>query len=594
MINNIYIKGGIFKIEKMKRLKISFLCTISVVILFILILSQISIAQDAEEVTGITVYRVYPFKSIEMYELKTIFVKNYSYVDFSIDVPWSTPFSFREEKKEEIISYLESNSYISQESIVSYSRKGNISQNEYIYFQFKNKPKFGCVIFPTMLVGIGELTETGEYITVSDMNSRRQDFLSFFEDFIIETHGFKIYFQQTSFFSGEPLTGGSMIWTRIIRATPNFNTFSDEQLMDFLYFNYYDFEKIKTDDYRQMALISSFSNGFIDEVVLFDGYNLQSSKTYYNYPLDRNINIIRLHMLTELNYILLPYAINEVSELQENLDSLENELTYLNGKTSEQIKQSGLLEDLTYYKSVFRELQHLDLNLKLRNTDSIYETSFGPNINEQHNRLSAYLLDINTQYYFLREYYNNLLNSAYSGENLNLQFSIFIATIIGLLLTIGAPYGIDWYRYNFSKPNFSVHFKPTSGKTFIEKKLQEINILPNKKQLIWLMLHNNGKIIKDNWYCIVDFEKGFSIIPIEETKYKDVDFLKHYTIQKKYNVAHYSSTDVSPLFPHNETYVFPMVVKTPKKEKYYNVNVTIFTGNHKNKFEHHLRVKIEK
>ena len=108
------------------------------------------------------------------------------------------------------------------------------------------------------------------------------------------------------------------------------------------------------------------------------------------------------------------------------------------------------------------------------------------------------------------------------------------------------------------------------------------------------MLHNNGKVITDNWFCIIDFEKGFNLTPIEKTRYKDVDFVKHYTIQKKYNAAHFNSADFSPIIPYDETVIFPVVIKTPSKLKKYPVRVTVLTGNHKNKFIHHLSIVIKK
>ena len=443
--------------NKTKFLWILFAC-----LLFIPTICPITTSQNIEdfEATGITVYRVYPFSPTDEYELETIFFKNYSYTNFSIDIPWSTPFSFNPTKKQMILENIENNSYVSQDSIVVYSRNGTFSQNEYLFFEFKDETNYECIIFPTMLIGIGELTETNEYISISEMNQRRNDFLSFFENFLMDMPQLCLHFQQKKFLSGEPLPRESMVWTRIIRVSPNFNYLSDEQIIDFLKFRTFEFEKVVTEDKLKMMISCSISSDYINEIVLFDGYNLGSWKTYYNYPLGLNENMIRICMLTELNYVLLPFALNELCELQESLDSFESNLTNLNGKSPDEIKNSGTFEVLTDYKSTFRELQHLDISIKLRNTDNLFETVFGPEINKQYEQLSIYLEDIDTQYYFLKDYYNDLLNSAYTDSTIKLQFYAIIIAIIGMISTITFPLIRDWYRYNYSTPDFSVHFKP--------------------------------------------------------------------------------------------------------------------------------------
>jgi len=175
--------------------------------------------------------------------------------------------------------------------------------------------------------------------------------------------------------------------------------------------------------------------------------------------------------------------------------------------------------------------------------------------------------------------------------NLNLFFYVALPIIFAIL----SPFIKDWVSYRFSKPKFKIHFKPTIGTTYKEEPVQEIILLPNKQQLIWVMIHNNGKVIKDNWFVNVDFTDDFVPISIDETEFKDVDFKKKYTIQKeKYQVAHFNSNDFSPLFPYDETFIFPIVLKTPKTENEYDVSVAVRTGNHREKYTHSLKIKIEK
>ncbi len=108
------------------------------------------------------------------------------------------------------------------------------------------------------------------------------------------------------------------------------------------------------------------------------------------------------------------------------------------------------------------------------------------------------------------------------------------------------------------------------------------------------MLHNDGKSITHNWQCIKNFNKTFKVIPIEKTEFSDIDFKKSYTIQKKYSAAHFNTVDINPLFPHDETFVFQVVVKTPENPDKYPVKVVVYSGNHKNKFVHNLSILVNK
>lgn len=188
-------------------------------------------------------------------------------------------------------------------------------------------------------------------------------------------------------------------------------------------------------------------------------------------------------------------------------------------------------------------------------------------------------------FFFLKDYISSI--------NLD-EGNLFFYVAIPIILAILAPFINDWVNYRFTTPKIDIFFKPADGKTFKERKKQEIELKPNKEQLIWVMLHNNGRVIKDHWFVNVDFEKGFGPIDIEKTSFKDVDFVKEYSIQKKYNVANFNSSDFSPLFPYDETFIFPIVVKTPKDEKEYAVRVTVRTGNHRNKLRHEMKIKIKK
>lgn len=186
-----------------------------------------------------------------------------------------------------------------------------------------------------------------------------------------------------------------------------------------------------------------------------------------------------------------------------------------------------------------------------------------------------------------------IIISREAGEN-NFEEgkNLFLYVALPIIIAYSTPFFYNWFVYRFSKPNFTAHLKPADGKTFIERKAQEIELEPNKEQLIWVMLHNNGKVIKDNWFVNIDFEKGFQPIKIENTSFKDVDFVKRYTIQQKYNVAHFNSVDFSPLIPHDETIIFPVIIKTPKEKKIYKVSITVKTGDYSKRFSHNMKIKI--
>jgi len=179
-----------------------------------------------------------------------------------------------------------------------------------------------------------------------------------------------------------------------------------------------------------------------------------------------------------------------------------------------------------------------------------------------------------------------------SENGADLFFYVALPIIVTIIGTYSAPFFYNWYVYRFSKPKFRAHFKPANGKTFIERKVQEIELKPNKEQLVWVMIHNNGPVIKDNWFVNIDFEKGFNPVLIENTTFDGVDFQKRYTIQQKYNVAHFNSVHFSPLIPHDDTIIFPVVVKTPKEKKIYNLTLRVVTGDYSQEFRHEMKIKI--
>ena len=111
-------------------------------------------------------------------------------------------------------------------------------------------------------------------------------------------------------------------------------------------------------------------------------------------------------------------------------------------------------------------------------------------------------------------------------DSLKSNINLLLYVALPIIAALSAPFIYSWVSYSFTKPKFSVYFKPTTGKTFEEKKVQEINLFSDKQQLVWVILKNEGKTIKDNWFCEMYFGEIFSLIPIEKTRYKDVDFQK--------------------------------------------------------------------
>ena len=448
-----------------------------------------------------------------------------------------------------IIDIINNNTEIDKDTIMIYERNTS-SLNEFIFFRFNEDSDYYCIIFPTMVIGVGKLTETGEYIRINEMNQRRDEFLSYFAQFIFNTKNLKFYFQQDEFLSDEPLPRESMVWTHIIRMDPNFNYLTDQQLFELQYFKTYDFLTHRSDDHRKLILSNNIHSDFINEVVLIDGFNIDEGKVFYAYPLGRNNNIIKLQMISEISYITLPFIENKLKEIQLSLNQIENDLKILDFsiKTKkadlEDIKKSDIFSKLLDYNNYLNDIERLDINSFFENDENSIVLLFQEKINQKYQQVSDSLEDTIKYRNYLDQYYNNLLDSAYTESTIELQLLAIQLTIIGIILafigTIIGPLFYSWCVYNYSTPKFTAHFKPSIGKTYEEVKKQKIILIPNREQLIWIMLHNNGKIIKDHWFCIVDFDKNFEILPIDRTIFNNVDYVKKYSIQKKYNVAHLS------------------------------------------------------
>ena len=68
-----------------------------------------------------------------------------------------------------------------------------------------------------------------------------------------------------------------------------------------------------------------------------------------------------------------------------------------------------------------------------------------------------------------------------------------------------------------------------------------------------------------NATVLIYFGKGFNVIGFKDSRYRDLDFEKMFTIQKCNSGVLFTPKDNFQTIVPQEWYLFPVIVKTPKK-----------------------------
>ena len=79
---------------------------------------------------------------------------------------------------------------------------------------------------------------------------------------------------------------------------------------------------------------------------------------------------------------------------------------------------------------------------------------------------------------------------------------------------------------------------------------------------------------------LIYFGKDFTIFSCDDEKYKNMDFCKHFSIQKENGgVAFMPTHDNYQSIPPQEWFIFPVILKTPKELRNLTVEIQTYSEN---------------
>ena len=139
----------------------------------------------------------------------------------------------------------------------------------------------------------------------------------------------------------------------------------------------------------------------------------------------------------------------------------------------------------------------------------------------------------------------------------------FVSNQLLSLVVLGVSINVFWVVQLplLTKANLFVDFSVDN----IEKFDSRIEVNADKEHLIYTRIYNMGFSTLKNATVLIYFGKGFNVIGFKDSRYRDLDFEKMFTIQKCNSGVLFTPKDNFQTIVPQEWYLFPVIVKTPKK-----------------------------
>jgi hypothetical protein len=83
-----------------------------------------------------------------------------------------------------------------------------------------------------------------------------------------------------------------------------------------------------------------------------------------------------------------------------------------------------------------------------------------------------------------------------------------------------------------------------------------------------------------NAVFLIYFGEGFEIVPYDDARYVQLDFSKHFSVQKgNCGVAFMPTHNNYQSLPPQEWFLFPVIIKSPKSQVRPNVEIQVYSEN---------------
>jgi hypothetical protein len=145
------------------------------------------------------------------------------------------------------------------------------------------------------------------------------------------------------------------------------------------------------------------------------------------------------------------------------------------------------------------------------------------------------------------------------------------------LIVIGLSINVFWVVQLplLTKAQLSIDF----GINQLENFYPTISLCAETEYVIYTRIYNTGFSTLKNAMVLIYFGKGFEIIPAEDPKYDNIDFKKYFSVQKgNCGVGFVPTRNFQTLTPQ-EWFIFPVIVKSPKKQEMPTVEIQLSSEN---------------
>jgi hypothetical protein len=108
---------------------------------------------------------------------------------------------------------------------------------------------------------------------------------------------------------------------------------------------------------------------------------------------------------------------------------------------------------------------------------------------------------------------------------------------------------------------------------------RRISLRPEQTHKVEVAIQNLGFSTYKNFVAKFYYGKEFKILPNNYRGYKDLDFGKEFSVQKRHGGVMFTPKENFLTIPPQEVYIFPMYVKAPKEEREYKLKIEFNAEN---------------
>ena len=186
------------------------------------------------------------------------------------------------------------------------------------------------------------------------------------------------------------------------------------------------------------------------------------------------------------------------------------------------------------------------------------------------------------------EFYEDHLHSLVLGRQILL---FWFPTAVLIVLSIWASIELEYFVGSFvlglsilifvstqlpllMKAHLLIIFKIDDGEWG-----SRIDLRSGKTTKIEFAIRNLGFSTYKNFVVKFYFGPDFKIIPYNHSKYKNLDFEKEFSIQKRHGGAMFTPKETFLAVPPQEVIIFPLIIKVPDESKKYRLRIDFNAEN---------------